>query len=757
MSQLVNFSSLQSSSALTSGDQILIRKNNSLSGAQGFARISFTNLEKSTTVYSNVNTLSTQILALSTYWSGNADAFVDNFSELKIAVANPSVKTIILGADIYFDNSVTDYTIPRRCSINFNGYKFIRNSASVRLFMQGEVLAGRVQIFDNWSAGDILGTFRNDALFPEWWGLQGSNVDDGRHDIAINCAIRTANSSFSIGRTISFAAGDYYVGRPLDGTNLAIRFKGAGSGATRIHASKLWTSFTWKSTTRFRYWNDFIKYQGTTFFTSAGPVANGVRFLTTQGGSLDFLSGGKARITNSPRYSGEWTIVGADSTTSFVLSGMSFTGTDGGIASPITADSEMDTVENADAIIWIGGGIPNYWGPTDAYARYWSGVEGMTILGTWAMINNPTKRISGISWVASVEELTLIKDVDIQGFSGMGIGGGMYDEFNNSDPGAVYKQDGGMVNGLSIQNFWIKESGRRGSIPIFLNKNTFSCKVKEGTIDCTTARSVTVSSVNYPYARTWPLIGILLYGGVGTTVENIHLEGMRIGIYVGTNNNGSEMVRISNIDSTRLMDAKMKDADQFLDGDPQFLPQTAPPSIAFQMLNETVGYVNQFKDAAFVPATSGFHPYQLPGGVPGPGIWPIQVQYRGLGSYLFRYSALIALGTTFEGEALYGAMNYPNNYMTCLDVRNVATYAQYIIRDLPYGQDIATIPNKGRFPTVGYFSIASYTRGITFGLPVGNSAGPVFNEYPNGAWNKTWTEGVKPLSAWDKTYYQLIY
>jgi hypothetical protein len=60
MSVPVNFSSLSSVNIVGSSDQLLVRFNNSLSGASGFGRTTVTNFEKSLGVYSTVQSNSAQ-------------------------------------------------------------------------------------------------------------------------------------------------------------------------------------------------------------------------------------------------------------------------------------------------------------------------------------------------------------------------------------------------------------------------------------------------------------------------------------------------------------------------------------------------------------------------------------------------------------------------------------------------------------------------------------------------------------------------
>jgi hypothetical protein len=54
MSQGINFTSLQIASSAATSDEFLIRLDNALSGANGFAQITVTNVEKSLGVYSTV-------------------------------------------------------------------------------------------------------------------------------------------------------------------------------------------------------------------------------------------------------------------------------------------------------------------------------------------------------------------------------------------------------------------------------------------------------------------------------------------------------------------------------------------------------------------------------------------------------------------------------------------------------------------------------------------------------------------------------
>ena len=64
MSQGVNFSSLQAATSAATTDAFLIRLNNALSGASGFAQINTTNVEKSFSVYTTIVRSGQQIVPL---------------------------------------------------------------------------------------------------------------------------------------------------------------------------------------------------------------------------------------------------------------------------------------------------------------------------------------------------------------------------------------------------------------------------------------------------------------------------------------------------------------------------------------------------------------------------------------------------------------------------------------------------------------------------------------------------------------------
>jgi len=90
MSVPVNFSSLSSVNIVGSSDQLLVRFNNSLSGASGFGRTTVTNFEKSLGVYTTVNTTSASWLQTLSFNSSNAQLSISNGNTISLSALSAS-------------------------------------------------------------------------------------------------------------------------------------------------------------------------------------------------------------------------------------------------------------------------------------------------------------------------------------------------------------------------------------------------------------------------------------------------------------------------------------------------------------------------------------------------------------------------------------------------------------------------------------------------------------------------------------------
>lgn len=171
--------------------------------------------------------------------------FITTQAQLTSALTDAGALILRLGANITLPAGST--LIPKEKSIDFNNFKFVKGSGSTLLF-HGMCIAERQQIFSGFNAGDIIGIFGRTEIYPEWWGLQTD-----RHDIAINCAVRSSTRAGAVGltypdwhgTTVSLGPRIYYVARPIDCTGGYINIRGSGSAQTSIITTSAWVADTW--------------------------------------------------------------------------------------------------------------------------------------------------------------------------------------------------------------------------------------------------------------------------------------------------------------------------------------------------------------------------------------------------------------------------------------------------------------------------------------------------------------------------------
>lgn len=201
------------------------------------------------------------------------------------------------------------------------------------------------------------------------------------------------------------------------------------------------------------------------------------------------------------------------------------------------------------ALVWIGSKEP-------ANQSFRTGVKGVTINAFNAAIKYPDKKISCISSTGYVEENSIIEDVCLNGFSGFGIG------FTN-------KFGVSTTNGLSIRNFWITGSISKHAVGIHIPPHSGVASIRDGTLD------LRISEGSAKNGITWPTYGMVV-GGAHTTIDNIHIEGCGVGIFVQSTDAPCS-VSISNISTQKLMDYGMEFADEDI-------PLIPAPSIDEQKL-----------------------------------------------------------------------------------------------------------------------------------------------------------------------------
>lgn len=211
----------------------------------------------------------------------------------------------------------------------------------------------------------------------------------------------------------------------------------------------------------------------------------------------------------------------------------------GGLKTKITAAATWDAssyvdsylfnaslvADNHSSMIWIGA-------TPGAGGSFGYIIQGLYLDAQLATDNNPTKYISCIAVQEDLEELSAIRDVTLEGYSGWGIG---------------WENVSGVctINGLIIEQFHIGGSRKRNSYGIAMNSvQTANVVVRNGTIN-----GIVFAASE---SRTWPLINILAQGTC--KIDNVHMEGSCIGIYIPVNDGAGNNVEISNVDGHFMMD-----------------------------------------------------------------------------------------------------------------------------------------------------------------------------------------------------------
>jgi hypothetical protein len=214
---------------------------------------------------------------------------------------------------------------------------------------------------------------------------------------------------------------------------------------------------------------------------------------------------------------------------------------------------------NHAAMIWIGGDLT---GNSKIDGRtYRTKVKGMEIECYYAAFPyrldealDSSKRVSGISSKFYVEECSMIEDVQISNSTGFGIGFCRH----KLTAGTAEGWSGGVINGLSIRDFWITGRTFRSAYPLYFSQFTNNCTVDTGTVDMSMVKSVSSAWNVAPadpqpaWVVTYPLIGIKAQGNM--SVSNVHIEGPVIGVHVEYNGGGGNVVSLSNLNFLYLQD-----------------------------------------------------------------------------------------------------------------------------------------------------------------------------------------------------------
>jgi hypothetical protein len=152
--------------------------------------------------------------------TGNSSAITEMCTNL--AVSNYEV--VLPKGDYLIDSNVA---IPTNLSLRFRaGARLVIPNGVTLTLNNAELLAGRQQIFSCIGTGKVIGTIRNELIFPEWWGAiadglhppTGSDFSEraaaaARNAPALQAALTFAGYSYSLNgltSTLSLTYG-YYV------------------------------------------------------------------------------------------------------------------------------------------------------------------------------------------------------------------------------------------------------------------------------------------------------------------------------------------------------------------------------------------------------------------------------------------------------------------------------------------------------------------------------------------------------------------
>ncbi len=148
-------------------------------------------------------------------------------------------RTVRLGRSIVITQALT---IPAGVEFRPGQHMLIKGGPAATIRMDGELVAGRHQVFDGFQPGDITGTFGSGVAIPEWWGM----VPD-HNDIAINCAVQ-ASPRGGAGIMVRLAGITYRLSSNIDCRGTAVRLEGVGHAKTTLLTIPGWKPAKWEHT-----------------------------------------------------------------------------------------------------------------------------------------------------------------------------------------------------------------------------------------------------------------------------------------------------------------------------------------------------------------------------------------------------------------------------------------------------------------------------------------------------------------------------
>ena len=592
-------------------------------------------------------------LLVATGSAGGGGVTVMTWEELVDAIADEE-PYIQFGADITTEGNLT---VPRDITVSAFPYRLVQGGAHIVLWY-GPVPMLRMQVFQGFTKGQVCGTFCNGVVYPEWWGLVGTTDADGEHDLAINCAIHTGVGQ-ECAVIVSLGAFRYVIKRPVDLRGSKCRLLGTGPSSTFLVASTNWAPDTWEWSGVF---TRVLPPQDNTLMSAASGGAGLTDFTLLYTGTHTEVIPDFSSLTIAGSSVGAYNgthLVKAIISPTVIRCQVAFAGSPTPSVATVqivSRDSVMATGPGScQSLVWIGAKSNVGSSPT-----FYTGVQGMYIAGISAVraAASVNKRIHLIAWSSGIEENTILKDLNMNGFTGFGIGG----EEAGGDGSLV-------INGLLVESVHMTGGCRRSALPVYVTHDIAGmCRFSEVTINMGLDRDESrlwAQAPAYPapaYIKECPQFGFFV-SGYHTVISNCHVESVTTPYYAYNNAESGCNVILIGCDHNNLVNLQMAYTWDYAKAMTGY-----PPTRAWQEANDARGF-------------------------------------------LLHHPCGVTCGEFPEG----GTHRFTSGQLTVIGYKSFGT-GQYVLRDMDYDVQF-TAHGTWKYPNTTYSEVPFYSRGSYYGVP----------------------------------------
>jgi hypothetical protein len=621
---------------------------------------------------------------------GAISTAVWTFADLQTAITNEQ-------ALVEFYAHITPtaaITIPVGMHIDFRGFTLVDGGYSVTFY--GTTNMDRGQKFSGFTAGDIKGTFGHGLIYPEWWGLAGSDVDDGQHDLAINAAIQAIPiSTLGVGCTVLLGAGFYYVSAPLDMSGTYGTLEGAGPFQTHVFATSTWTA-DWLYTS---VWDTVVGGNHAAMVYIGGNVPGGSTYCSkVKNMRLRVYS---AAVANPTRH----------------ISGIS-------AKWGIEENCEIDDV----LVAWANGchiGFPDH--------SYHVGTTAVaTAVLTGAAVTSATIVTAGTGYTQGTTTVEFIGGGGSGATGTVTVTAGAITAINITAGGSGYTTAptvvfldyiATVINGLRIGKVWLLSPVQRDGFAMYFPDNTGNCTVNEASID------VRLTDDNDD-GFDWMSVAIRAAGKL--RVGTLHIEGTCIGVYIPPSAVPSSAIVIDSMDVNHMMN-EVAAPVHFEDIIHHVISGVATYNAGTETLltvDTSAGLaVGQVVALSSVNGTNaaGYNTVHIVTAVPDATHFAINKAWVAEGASPTTagdvvWNAAPTGNTDYDGYScavLIGSMDagvfHGFNYTSSVTINGLKSFGQcsYLLRDRVYSHEVSCW-GWGQFPNNGTLAMAHYSRGNAY-------------------------------------------